>query len=68
MFLSQTIPCFLFSIRFSSSSSFPESFAPSSFLFFFFPFSFLVSAAYFPLFSKKFLLLCPLSSFSLYTS
>ncbi|KAJ7008752.1 hypothetical protein NC653_007421 [Populus alba x Populus x berolinensis] len=52
VFLSQTIPCFFFSIRFSSSSSFPESFAPSSFLFFFFlfPSSFLQLAS---LFSPK---------------
>jgi hypothetical protein len=33
LFLSQTIPRFLLSIRFSSSSSFPKIFAPSSFLF-----------------------------------
>ena len=36
MFISQTIPCFLLSIRFFSSSSFPKSFAPSGFLFFLF--------------------------------
>ncbi|KAJ6941417.1 hypothetical protein NC651_007255 [Populus alba x Populus x berolinensis] len=36
MFLSQTIPCFLLFIRFSSSSSFSKSFAPSGFLFFLF--------------------------------
>jgi len=35
-FLSQTIPCFLLSIRLSSSSSFPKFFAPSGFLFFLF--------------------------------
>jgi len=66
LFLSQTIPCFILSIRFSSSSSFPKSFAPSVFFFFFsfFP----VSAACFLLFSKKNFSSSAPPSFSLYLS
>jgi len=66
LFLSQTIPCFILSIRFSSSSSFPKSFAPSVFFFFFFLLPCFCSLL--PSFlQKKFLLLCP-PSFSLYLS
>ena len=67
LFLSQAIPCFLLSIRFSSSSSFPKSFAPS--VFFFFSFFFPISAACFLLFSKNnFSSSAPPPPFSLYLS
>ena len=62
LFLSQTIPCFLLSIRFSSSSSFPKSFAPSGFFFF----SLLLPhfCSLLPSFlQKQFLLLCLPTSF-----